>query len=137
MSGYSCSQAVLGAFCDELGLSLADALKLASPFGGGIGGMREMCGACTAMFMIAGIKFGYSTTGLEEKKEHYALIKSLADKFMQKNRTMNCRQLLARHAVVASSEPSERTPEYYKKRPCLRYVLDAVDIVEEMLEKAK
>ena len=62
-SGYNCSQAVLGAFCEELGMDFETAMKVASSFGGGMGRLREVCGAVSAMFMIAGILKGYENAG--------------------------------------------------------------------------
>ena len=60
LSGCSCSQAVFGAFADEFGIDQQTAFRLASSFGGGMGGMRETCGAVTGMLMAAGMKWGYS-----------------------------------------------------------------------------
>lgn len=58
-AGYNCAQSVVGAFHEEMGLSLEDAVRLASSFGGGMGGMRETCGAVTGMFLVAGMLKGY------------------------------------------------------------------------------
>ena len=52
--GYNCAQSVLLTFSEEIGLTQEEALKLASSFGGGMGRLREVCGAVSAMFMIAG-----------------------------------------------------------------------------------
>lgn len=68
MDGYNCSQAVLGAFCDEIGMDFNTAMKLSSSFGGGMGRMREVCGACSAMFMIAGIIYGYDDSKDDQEK---------------------------------------------------------------------
>ena len=76
--GYNCSQAVIGAFADEIGMDFETAVRLASSFGGGMGRMREVCGTVSAMFMIAGLKMGYSDPKApQEKKEHYARIMHL------------------------------------------------------------
>ena len=58
--GYNCSQSVFAAFCDETGLDMETALKIASSFGGGMGRLREVCGAVTGMFMVVGMKYGYT-----------------------------------------------------------------------------
>lgn len=57
--GYNCAQSVVGAFHEEMGLSLSEATRLASSFGGGMGGLRETCGAVTGMFLVAGMLMGY------------------------------------------------------------------------------
>lgn len=78
--GYNCSQAVLGAFCDELGMDLETALRLASSFGGGMGRLREVCGAVSSMFMVAGLKFGYiDPKDRVLKQKHYELIQMLSE----------------------------------------------------------
>lgn len=42
--GYSCSQAVLGAYCNDLGIDFETAIKIPSSFRGGMGRLREVCG---------------------------------------------------------------------------------------------
>ena len=58
MEGYNCSQAVVGAWAEDIGLDSETAYKIASGFGGGIGRMREVCGAFTGAVMVLGLKFG-------------------------------------------------------------------------------
>lgn len=133
--GYNCSQAVLGAFCEELGLDFETAIKLSSSFGGGMGRMREVCGAVSGIFMAAGLKYGYtSPKELESKKEHYKLIQQMAEEFKQKNGSIICRELLGQQeGKETSPSPSQRTDEYYKKRPCVELVGDAAEIFEIIL----
>ena len=93
--GYNCAQAVLLAFADDLKIDKEFALKLASPFGAGMGGQREVCGAVSAMFIVAGLKRGYSNAkSQEEKKKLYTLIKELSDKFKLENGSILCKELL-------------------------------------------
>ena len=133
--GYNCSQAVLCAFCDELGMDFDTALKISSSFGGGMGRMREVCGAVSGLFMAAGLKFGYnSPDDTDAKKEHYKLIQELAEKFKEKNGTIICRELLNNPSETPSYVPDERTKEYYKKRPCAELVGEAAEIFEKLLE---
>lgn len=136
-AGYNCAQAVAGAFAEEMGLPLETVMKLASGFGGGMGGMRETCGAVTGMFMVAGLLKGYGVPGNnEEKTAHYARIRALADAFAAEHGTLICRDLLASLPGKLDKNPSERTAEYYKTRPCALFVEDAARIVEKMLEEA-
>ena len=137
-SGCNCAQAVLTAYKDEIGLSEQQAMKLASSFGGGMGRMREVCGACSAAFMIAGLLRGYAETGDDKAKaEHYRLIQAMADRFRAKHGTILCRELLRTLNADTSPIPSARTAEYYKMRPCLRFVRSAAEIVEEFLMNEK
>ena len=135
-SGYNCAQSVAGAFAEEMGLPLETVTKLASGFGGGMGGMRETCGAVTGMFMAIGMLKGHALPGNnEEKTAHYARIRALAEAFSAEHGTLICRDLLASLPGKLSQNPSERTAEYYKSRPCALYVEDAARIVEKMLEE--
>ena len=114
-SGYNCAQAVFVAFSDVTGLDEKTALMLSSSFGGGMGRMREVCGAVSGMFMVAGQLYGYaSPTDNVAKKEHYALIQRMAAKFREENGSIICRELLGIDSDGAT--PTKRTDEFYKKR---------------------
>ena len=133
--GYNCAQSVFCAFCDELGMEPEMALKLSSSFGGGMGKLREVCGAVSAMFMIAGIKFGYtSPTDSDAKSAHYELIQHLAQEFKRKNKTIICRELLGDN-VQYGHVPAARTEEYYASRPCEKLVADAAEIIANHINK--
>jgi len=135
-SGYNCCQAVAGAFAEDMGLPLETVTKLASGFGGGMGGMRETCGAVTGMFMAIGMLKGHALPeNNEEKTAHYARIRALADAFKAEHETLICRDLLSALPGKLSQNPSERTAEYYKTRPCALFVEDAARLVEKMLEE--
>ena len=132
--GYNCAQSVFCAFCDELNIDIETALKLSSSFGGGMGRLREVCGAVTAMFMIAGLKYGYTTPQNDEiKGKHYALIQDLAKKFKDKNNSIICRELLGLDKTDFSPVPSKRTEEYYNTRPCEEFIGYAAEIVSKNL----
>jgi len=135
--GYNCAQSVFCAFSDEMGLDKDTALKLSSSFGGGMGKLREVCGAVSAMFMIAGMKFGYtSPTDKDIKTEHYERIQKLAQEFKDKNQTIICRELLG-DDVQYGHVPADRTKQYYETRPCERLVGDAAEIIADYIEKTK
>ena len=132
--GYNCSQAVLGAFCDELGIDEKIAFRLSSSFGGGMGRLREVCGAVSGMFMVAGLASGYSDPeDLEAKKKHYALIQELAKAFADINDSIICRELLGLTQSENNPTPEKRTEEYYQKRPCVELVKDAAEITEKIV----
>ena len=109
--GYNCCQAVVLAFAPEMGLPEQAALAIASSFGGGIGRLREVCGAVSGMCIVAGALYGYtdpkSTT---EKADHYRLIQQLAKEFEQKNGSILCRVLTG--IDKGSPVPAPRTEGY-------------------------
>lgn len=135
--GYNCSQAVFATFCEEVGIDFETALKISSSFGGGMGRLREVCGAVSGMFMVAGMKSGYTDPKDKlSKEQHYKLIQSMAKKFEEINDSIVCRKLLGLSTKRENYTPEERTKGYYKKRPCVELVGDAADIVHEFLKKS-
>lgn len=135
--GYNCSQAVIGAFVDELPVDREDIMKLASSFGGGMGRLREVCGAVSGAFMACGLKYGYSEPCTnEEKAAHYARIQEFAARFKEMNGSIVCRELLGlMDKEEISHIPTPRTEEFYKKRPCIKIIGDAAELFEKMLEE--
>lgn len=132
--GYNCAQSVFCAFTDELGMDFGTALKLSSSFGGGMGRLREVCGAVSAMFMIAGLKRGYTTFDDDDIKEkHYELIQKLAKEFEDQNNSIICRELLNLDKKHDTPAPSKRTEQYYKERPCEKFVASAAEIINRYL----
>ena len=135
-SGANCAQAVLGAFSSECGITQSEAMRLASGFGAGMGRMREVCGAVSAMVLVANLKYG--SDDLLDKKakdEHYELIQKLAEEFRKENGSIVCRELLNLAKNENTSPISEpRTDAYYKKRPCVELVGMAANILEKNLK---
>ena len=134
--GYNCSQAVFGVFCEELGLDFETAMKISSSFGGGMGRMREVCGTVSGMFMAAGLACYNSDGNGGNKAEQYKIVQELAKRFKEKNGSIICRELLEGIESSTSPTPSERTENYYKKRPCIELVGDSVEILEQYLKQA-
>ncbi|MBQ8038481.1 MAG: C_GCAxxG_C_C family protein [Lachnospiraceae bacterium] len=133
--GYNCSQAVLGAFCDECGMDFETAMKLSSSFGGGMGRLREVCGAVSGMFMVAGLIYGYDDPkGQKDKTEHYERIQALAQEFKEKNGSIVCRELLGLSEKKSVPTPEVRTEQYYQKRPCPEMVKMAAEIMEKYIQ---
>ena len=132
--GYNCSQAVVGAFSDLIDIDFETLMKLSSSFGGGMGRLREVCGAVSGMFIVLGLLKGYhSPDDNDGKKEHYKNIQALAKKFEEENGSIICRELLGLSVKKEEPIPEKRTEEYYKKRPCVEMVKSAVAILEKMV----
>ena len=133
-SGYNCAQSVFLAFAEDFGFEKETALKLSSSFGGGMGRLREVCGAVSSMFAIAGLKYGYTSNNDDEAKaKHYELIQSLAQDFKTEFDTIICRELLRLPEGADSPIPSKRTEEYYQDRPCEKFIGFAAEIIEQKL----
>ncbi len=134
MQGYNCSQAVFCAFCDLTGLDIDTAARLSSSFGGGIGRLREVCGTVSGALLALGLLRGYSDPAdPEAKPAHYCLVREFARRFREKNDSIVCRELLKDVPVTPGGTPEARTPEFYARRPCLRLVGEAAEILDGLL----
>ena len=134
LEGYNCAQAVAVAFCDVTGLTEAQAAKMASAFGGGMGRMREVCGAVSGMMMVLSLLYGYDTPGDDKsKKELYTRVQALAGKFREENGSIICREILKN--PPSDPNPTPRTAEFYAKRPCAKMVMTAGRLLDEFMEE--
>lgn len=132
--GYNCAQAVFLAFEDKYNIDHKTALMLSSSFGGGMGRLREVCGAVSGMFMVAGVLYGYDDVkDYEAKKLHYERIQLLAKEFELRSGSIVCRQLLGLGEGKDVPSPEQRTESYYKKRPCAELVGIAAAIMEQYI----
>lgn len=137
--GFNCSQSVFAACADLYGIEdQALALRLSASFGGGIGRMRQTCGAACGMFMLAGLENGSAVEGdAEGKKQNYALVQELAFKFKSENGSLICSELLGIAPKPQDPQPEARTEAYYQKRPCIEMVATAVRIFLTHLDTNK
>ncbi len=128
LEGKNCSQAVFVAFATDLGLSEEIALGVSVGLGGGVGRMREVCGAVSGSAMLVGLKYPNL-----EKTEVYEKVRLIIDEFKKTNHSIVCKELLGISQPEKSSVPEARTQEYYQKRPCVKIVEDAALAVEKIL----
>ena len=130
-TGCNCAQAVLCAY-PEL-LPRETAMKLGASLGGGIGRLREVCGAVSGMLMVAGLLYGYDDPGENDvnKKAHYRLVQTLAGQFREEIGSIICREILSN--PPSDPNPTPRTAEFYKTRPCVRMVMTAAGILDDYI----
>ena len=135
-TGYNCAQAVFITYCDLAEMDEQTAAKISAPFGGGMGRLREVCGAVSGMTLCAGqLAPNALPNDTENKKKCYTLVQELAEKFREENGAIVCRELLGLSQLKDNPTPSERTAEYYRKRPCVEYVAAAARIVGEKINE--
>ena len=133
LQGYNCAQAIAVAFSDVTGLQKDFSARMASSFGGGMGRMREVCGAVSGMLMVAGLLYGYDSNSDDTaKKVHYTLVQELAGEFREEIGSIVCREILKN--PPSDPTPSPRTEEYYKQRPCARMVYTAAQILDRYIQ---
>ena len=141
VNGKNCAQAVAVAFCDVTHMEPELAAKLSSSFGGGMGRMREVCGAVSGMYLVLGWLYGYDTPGDDvSKKALYADVQAMGARFREQAGSIVCREILKN--PPSDPNPTPRTAEFYQKRPCARMCLLAGRILDDYiaahpLEKSK
>lgn len=134
--GCNCAQSVLCAFMDCTGWDYETSMKFGASFGGGFGRMREVCGAFSGICLIAGHLWGYTDTSDKSlKTAHYALVQDMAARFKAAHSTLLCRELLAGIESGSDFTPSDRTAEYYQKRPCPGIVASAAGVLDEIIRE--
>lgn len=138
LSGFNCSQSVFLAFADLYDIPQSQAARLSASFGGGVGRLREMCGACSAMALLEGLQSGAAEAeDAEGKQANYKNVQALLHHFAEQNGSYICRELLQlRKDAPTPPAPDARTAEYYRQRPCLRMVESATRIYCERLQGA-
>jgi len=151
MAGYGCCQSVVAAFADLYGLDDTLAKKIAAGFGGGVGRLRMMCGAVSAIVMLVGLDCGQTEgSDREGKSACYKVVQQLLAQSEAENGSLICAEILGlkgherkpsvtttERKAITSYVASPRTAEYYKRRPCAAKVESAARIFANYLrEKA-
>ena len=133
--GYNCAQSVFLAFEDMYEMDRKTALKLSSSFGAGMGRLREVCGSVSGMVLLCGmLSPSDNPSDKKARTENYALVQDVASGFKKMNGSIICRELLGlTEKTNESPEPSDRTSEYYKKRPCEELVGISARIIGEKI----
>ncbi|MGL4738502.1 MAG: C-GCAxxG-C-C family protein [Cellulosilyticaceae bacterium] len=134
IEGYNCSQAVLGVFCEELGLSKDVAMKLASGFGGGIR-CGQTCGAVTGAIMALGLREGQAHGHDQETKQAMnARTVAFQEAFKVKYGTIVCKELLDGHNITTPDGFAVIKEKGLSRSVCDNLIAQAITIVEEMIK---
>jgi C_GCAxxG_C_C family probable redox protein len=132
-SGFSCSQAVFGAFSEALGIELTPALKIAQPFGGGIAGSGSTCGAISGALLVIGLRHGRSRPeDLAAKEQTYTLVREFIRRFQEHHGSTLCRELLGVDLSTPEGHEEARRRGLFAAR-CSQFVAEAAAILEEIL----
>ena len=131
--GYSCSQAVLAAFSEELGLDRESALKVAAGFGGGMGRMAETCGAVTGAVMVLGLRHGSTRADDKAAKEKtYERVREFVARFKALYGAVACRELLGCDISTPLGSQQARDQQLTTTL-CPQFVRGAAEILEKLL----
>ena len=133
-SGFSCSQAVLAAFSDSLGLEEATALKISQPFGGGMAQMGLTCGAVTGAYMVMGLKYGrFKVDDDEARDKTYTCVKEFNQRFIARHGSLICSELLGCDFSTPEGRDKAVSQGLHDEL-CPRLVQSAAEILEEILK---
>ncbi len=130
LRGHNCAQAVALAFCEETGMKERPLTRVTIGLGGGLGRLRETCGAVSAGAVVLGLCFPDKS-----KSEIYALVQQLAKSFKEENGSYNCGELLSGAGIATDTSPNAqlRTAAFYRKRPCADLVACAADLLAALI----
>ena len=135
-NGCNCAQAVFAAFADLCGIEEKLALRISSSFGGGLARQREICGAVSGACMVLGALYGYDDVAdPAAKAAHYARVQAFCGAFRAQYGSIVCRELLGAKIAENSPNPTPRTPEFYRTRPCARFVGACAELLEAYLQE--
>lgn len=130
--GFSCSQAVLGAYCERFGLDRMQAFKISSGFGGGMH-LDQTCGAVTGAFMVIGLKYGRTRADdIEAKRKTAKMVAEFAEKFRARHGSVACSELLGCNISTPEGFEEAKRKDLFKQL-CPKYVISAAEILDEML----
>jgi C_GCAxxG_C_C family probable redox protein len=130
--GFSCSQSVFCAFASKFGLADETALKLASPFGGGVAHQGQVCGAVTGALMALGLARGSAT--VDKKDETYRMAEGFVRRFQERHETILCRELIGYDLRVPTESQAAREQGVFTTL-CPAFVGSAVEIAVEILDE--
>jgi len=127
--GYACSQAVLLAFAPQFDLDEKTAKLISSTFGGGMGRLRQKCGAVTGGFMVLGMKYGNEDPkDMDTKLAAYKKVRELNKQVEEIHGTSNCTEILQKFATEA--DVADRK---HHKIICRKLVVDTTGLVYDMI----
>jgi C_GCAxxG_C_C family probable redox protein len=130
--GFSCSQAVLGTYCERFGLDKKQAYKLSSGFGGGMH-LDQACGAVTGAFMVIGLKYGRTRADdVEAKMKTAGMVTEFAKKFKARHGSISCTELIGCNISTLEGFEEAKKKDLFKQ-VCPKYVISAAEILDEML----
>jgi C_GCAxxG_C_C family probable redox protein len=132
-NGFSCAQSVIASFTDILKIEEETALRIASGFGGGMGGMQETCGAVIGAFMVIGfLKGKYKEVDDGSKELTNELIKEFTHKFIYKYKSINCKKLIDFDLSTQEGKDKAVDADVFAEK-CTAFISHAVELLEEIL----
>ena len=136
-NGYNCAQSVALAFCDVTGFDEKTTAMLSNAFGGGMGGMREVCGTVSGALFVLSCVYSHDPKDSAARRMLYASVQELGKQFEQDNGSIVCRELLGMTELGSSKGKPFQRPAGFKKRACPELVKYTANLLENYLDKHK
>ena len=133
--GFNCAQSVFSAFAAQLGLDRETALKLATPFGGGIAGTGQTCGVVSGALMAIGLKLGTTSADKEARGKTYAAARKFMELFKDRHGSILCREILGCDIGTPEGMKNAQDKKLFATL-CSKVVKDAAEILSQVLEQA-
>jgi C_GCAxxG_C_C family probable redox protein len=130
---FNCSQSVLAAIGPKIGVDKNTCFKIASGFGGGMGRQQRTCGAVTGAYMALGAAY-FDPLNLESKNVVYELVNEFNNKFTKLHKTTICRELINCDYTTEEGRKYAENNKVFSTL-CVKFVKDAVKIVDKILER--
>lgn len=132
--GFGCAQSVFAAFAEEIGMDCQIALRIAAPFGGGIGGLGRTCGGVTGAVMVIGFLYGRTVPeDTEKKQENNARVRELIEMLEKCNGTTLCREILNGYDISDPEQWEMARQEGLFESGCEKTVRHSAKILEQLL----
>jgi C_GCAxxG_C_C family probable redox protein len=131
--GFACAQAILSTYGAEFGLDKELALRIGDPFGAGMRGLSETCGAVTASFMVIGLKYGrIKADDLIAKDKTAELGQEFVKRFKERHGATWCKVLLGHDISIPEQRDIAEEQGFFETK-CPSFVRDAAEILEQIL----
>lgn len=135
-AGFGCAQSVFAAFADEIGIDRETALRIAGPFGGGLGGLGRTCGAVTGAMMVIGYLYGRTDPKeVTQKKANNARVQELVRLVEERDGTTLCREILKGYDISNPEQREQARQEGLFQTGCAKTVRDAAEILDDLLTR--
>jgi C_GCAxxG_C_C family probable redox protein len=131
--GCSCAQSLLAVYGPGLGLDRETALRVASPFAGGLSRTDGLCGAAAGGLLVLGLRHGTVDPGDEAGKERVRrLCQDFLGRYRERFGSTGCTALIGLD-LSEPGEPERAKAEGRGERICSGLVRGAAELLEELL----
>lgn len=131
--GFNCSQALLSSYAEQFGLDRDSALKIATPFGGGLARTGGTCGAVTGALMVIGLMYGQNDSEDKQAAEKsYQLSVQLMQQISNRFGSTTCKAMLGEDISTEEGLARARERQLFQTL-CRDYITYIIQCLEKLL----